>query len=1205
MNNAIYVDLGFKGKNKIRFLIDTGASISTLKQRMVQKSEINDKEIIPISGLVGKTKTVGTIQGALDLTSATIDHKFHILPDDLLIPVEGIIGSDFLRDFDAIIDFEMFQLILSVSNFKVSLDLVDGNQTNFLEILPRCEKTYWIKSCLCDERVILPNTLCKDVFIAGSVCRPMEGNIPVRILNTRDEKVKIKFSEIQSYPADEFSILSFENSNNDRKSRLKKLESELRISHLNPEERCTISQICQKYNEVFHLDGDKLTVTNVSKAEIKLKPDTSPVYCKPYRLPQSQKQNLEKEVDKLLKDEIIEPCFSSWNAPILIVPKKVDPVTGIQKFRLVIDFRKLNSKVEDDKFPLPNISDILDMLGGAQYFSCLDLSQGYYQMELDENSRPCTAFSTDKGHYQLTRLPMGLKISPSIFSRMMSVAMSGLTYSRCFVYLDDLIVFGKTLEDHNKNLIDVFKRLIQVNLKLHPQKCNFLKKEIVYLGHLITDNGILPDPSKSEVVQKFPTPQDPDEVRRFVQFANYYRKFIPNFATIAAPLNKLLKKNVSFNFDETCMAAFDKLKSLLISPQILQFPNFENEFVLSTDASGYGIGAVLCNSDMRPVSYASRMLNKAEVNYSTIEKELLAVVWAVKHFRPYLFGNHFYIKTDHRPLIYLFSLKESSARLTKFRLLLEEYNFTIEYTPGKENSVADALSRIRVKSEDLTKLRICITTRAQSKKINNTKLTSETAQKLLNPLEESENSLELRLVRNIDDEYSNQNLDIFQGKNRLEAYVPEKKVVMIEWPKTYTDSGLSTYRDMLATDVKAICGPLKVKSVYFNKKELHFVKQKRLFNRWKKILTEILKPAGIKIQIIENIENVDDTATRKIIMNDYHALPTGGHAGINRMLRNIRKKYCWTGMQKDIAMFVKACEFCQKHKQINPKRQPMVITSTAEKCFEKIFVDLVGPLETSLEENRYILTVQDDLTKFVEAVPIKTKETDIVAKALVENVILKYGIPDQICSDQGKEFMSEIFTKICKLLKIKQLSSTAYHHETLGALENSHKILGSYLRIYANDKPQTWDEWLPFYVFTYNTSVHSETGYSPFELLYGRQCKLPSNIPIKLDTFYTYEDYLSELKHKLKVTHADAHETLEKGKRTRKEFYDRKYRVQEANFEPGTLVLVKNENRKKLDPVYKGPYEVVEDRGVNCSIKIKKKIVTIHKNRIKPFFAAN
>lgn len=346
---------------------------------------------------------------------------------------------------------------------------------------------------------------------------------------------------------------------------------------------------------------------------------------------------------------------------------------------------------------MPNITEILDSLSGAINFSHLDLAQGYHQIELDPESRKCTAFTTERGQFQMKRLPMGLKISPSAFSRAMTVAMSGLNYSRCFLYLDDLIVFGNNLQNHNQNLIKILEKLRKVQFKLNPNKCQFLKKEILYLDHIISADAILQDPEKIRAVNEFPVPKHAAKCKRFVAFANYYRRYIKNFADIAAPLNRLSKKNVVFEWTTECQVAFDKLKQLLANPPILQYPNFnaDNTFILKTDASGQALGAVLCNGDDKPVAYESRSLNKAEKNYSTIEKELLGVTWAVRHFRPYLYARKFIIQTDHRPLIYLFGMTNLSSRLTKFGLTLEEYDFTIQYIRGIRN-VADALSRIEI-----------------------------------------------------------------------------------------------------------------------------------------------------------------------------------------------------------------------------------------------------------------------------------------------------------------------------------------------------------------------------------------------------------------------------------------------------------------------------------------------------------------------------
>lgn len=1229
INNSKYVD----------FLIDTGASICTIKQKVLNgNASIKTEKRTSIEGIAGKVKTLGTCYNIINFENQCTNYEFHVVEDSFPIPVDGIIGADLLKDLKSKLDLEKFLLYCKINNTTIVIPIHSHENTLSITIAPRCEETHWINTIHTTDQVYHPQEICKDVFIAGTIAKPIKGKMPFKILNTGNEAVKINWKEPKSTPASEHFILNYKNSEKSQTERIKKITAEIKLDTLNKEESHELISICKKYQDIFHLDGDKLTCTNIGTAGITLKTGVTPKYTKPYRLPHSQKQEVHKEIQKMLADNIIEPSTSAWNSPILIVPKKKDPVTGLQKFRMVIDYRKLNEQIEDDKFPLPNINDIFDMLGGASYFSCIDLSQGYYQVELDPQGRPCTAFSTENGHYQLTRLPMGLKISPSVFSRMMSIAMSGLTYSRCFVYLDDLIIFGRNLQQHNKNLIEVFQRLRDVNLKIHPGKCTFLRKEVLYLGHILSENGILPDPTKSEIMKNYPIPKNADEVRRFVAFANYYRKFIPEFATITIPLNRLLRKNVEFNFNKDCQKAFEIIKEILISPKVLQFPNFDKDFILRTDASGFALGAILSNFDDKPIAYASKTLNNAEKNYSTIEKELLAIVWSIKHFRPYLFGRHFKILTDHRPLVYLFSLNEPSSRLTKFRLQLEEYNFTVEYSPGKENCTADALSRITLKSQDLQALYIAVTTRsaAKNKEQNNNNekqlitedATEPTLQELLKPPDCGSQIIELKIVKNFEEDIEKiQGRDIIVGPNKVIAYIPRSNCLLWKWTNDSTTARSASYKAMLLRDVQKICGPLEIKKLYINKGELrklsdgHSKNNKNVMNElneystevstennkinkinnMKKYINEMFKETNIIIHVIEKAKNIEDLAVRKLILNDYHILPTSGHAGINRMLKNIKKRYYWTGLQQDIITYIKHCTICQKNKHINRKKQPMEITTTAETSFEKIYMDLVGPLEETENGSKYILTIQDELTKFMEAIPLANKEANTVAKGLVEKFILKYGMPLKIASDQGTEFINDVLKRLCNLLKIEQMHSTAYHHESIGALENSHKVLGAYLRSYVTQQHSEWDTWLPYYVFSYNTSVHSSTKYTPYELVYGKKCNLPSNIGNKIDPVYNYDDYIIELKHKLQVAQKDTRETLIGNKQNRKNTYDRDYKTKNDRFEQGDLVLLKNENRKKLDPIYIGPFEVLDDKGVNCEIKYGNKKMIVHKNRLKPF----
>ncbi|GJQ86387.1 hypothetical protein Trydic_g8477, partial [Trypoxylus dichotomus] len=403
----------------------------------------------------------------------------------------------------------------------------------------------------------------------------------------------------------------------------------------------------------------------------------------------------------MLKQNIITPSSSPWNSPVWIVPKKAD-ASGRKKWRIVIDYRKLNEISVGDSYPLPNIIDILDQLGHSKYFTTIDLTSGFHQIPMDPEDASKTAFSVPTGHYQFQRMPFGLRNAPSTFQRLMNTVPAGIQNSRCFVYLDDIVVYGADLQTHNSRLKEVFDRLAMYNFKIQPDKCEFLRKEVMYLGHLITENGVKPDPSKVEAVQQYPQPKSQNDIRSFLGLAGYYRRFISDFSKIAQPLTKLLKKGQAFQWTSAQEEAFESLKSSITSEPLLIYPDFTQPFILSTDASNYAIGTILSQGKIdedRLIAYTSRTLNKAEGNYSTIEKELLAIVWATKHFRPYLYGRKFLILSDHRPLKYLFSVKDPSSRLLRWRLAIEEYNYEIDYRARKKNQHADSLGRIQLESQ--------------------------------------------------------------------------------------------------------------------------------------------------------------------------------------------------------------------------------------------------------------------------------------------------------------------------------------------------------------------------------------------------------------------------------------------------------------------------------------------------------------------------
>ena len=642
---------------------------------------------------------------------------------------------------------------------------------------------------------------------------------------------------------------------------------------------------------------------------------------------------------------------------------------------------------------------------------------------------------------------------------MMNTVLSGLTGTRCFLYLDDIVVYARSLVEHNNKLREVLTRLRQYKLKLQPEKCQFLRKEVSYLGHVITEDGVRPDPQKVTAIEGFPTPTTPKELKAFCGTASYYRRFIPNCSRIASPLYKLLKKDANFEWKEAQENAFQHLKSQLIKQPILQYPDFSQEFLLTTDASNQGLGAVLSQGPVGkdlPVAYASRSLNKAELHYTTSEKELLAIVWAIKYFRPYLYGRKFKIVSDHKPLVWIMNVKDPGSRLMRWRIHLAEYNYEIVHKSGVQNTNADALSRIG------------------------------------------------------------------------------------------------------------------------------------------------------RVSALERPVEVADDKTKKEILYEFHDSPLGGHRGMNRTYKAISSQYTWPKMKSEVEDYVRRCKNCQVNKILTPRNKaPLQVTTTAEQPFEKCYLDVVGPLPVTTSGNKYILTFQDDLSKYVVAVPMERQDADTVARAFVEKIVLLYGIPQIVQTDQGSNFMSEMFKDTCRLLKIKKIQSTAFHPESQGSIERSHRVLAEYLRHYVSEDQTDWDAWVPFAAYVYNTTQHSATKYTPFELLFGRPSTIPTSLKKPPEISYNYDNYAAELKGRLQTAHQQARKSLMESKVKSKEYFDRT--TVPSKFRVGDKVLMFDETvrrgrSRKLGAQWIGPYTITEMDKVNATIAKGRKLVKVHINRLKPFY---
>ena len=461
---------------------------------------------------------------------------------------------------------------------------------------------------------------------------------------------------------------------------------------LGNDEMKQLKELLRESADVFALDDSELGCTDLVRHVIDTG-DHSPLRQPPHRTPMVYRDKIEQLVDEMQGRGIIRPSTSPWASPVVLVPKKDGSL------RFCIDYRRLNAITKKDVYPLPRIDDIFDTLGGAKFFTSLDLASGYWQVELDEDARAKSAFATYQGLFEFTRMPFGLCNAPATFQRIMQLVLAGLEWRHCFVYLDDILVVSRTFEEHIGHLREVFNRLRSAGLRLKPKKCLILRDEVPYLGHVISARGVRPDPSKTEKVQHFPVPYDVTSVRQFIGLASYYRRFVPDFARIAAPLHALTRKNVVFKWSGACAMAFQQLKEALITAPILACPKFGPgvEFVLETDASGVGLGAVLSqlqdDGQLHPVAYASRSLDTSEKNYGISELETLGLVWAARHFRPYILGHHTTVYTDHSACLSLLQRARPSGKLARWALAIQELDLTIRHRSGRQNSNADALSR--------------------------------------------------------------------------------------------------------------------------------------------------------------------------------------------------------------------------------------------------------------------------------------------------------------------------------------------------------------------------------------------------------------------------------------------------------------------------------------------------------------------------------
>jgi hypothetical protein len=543
-----------------------------------------------------------------------------------------------------------------------------------------------------------------SLIVARALVDPSNCTLPLRIVNTSNTELviyaNIRLATCQAYSS--VMKLNADGETDEGIRMMRKVDEtehnlernddtlpnhlinlfESSCTNLSEEQSSQLKGLLKRHSGAFAKSKNDLGCSDLIKHKINTG-DAIPIKQNPRRLPLAKRQEADSEIQRMLDNDIIEPSKSPWASRIALVPKNDGTV------RFCVDFRKLNNMTKKDSYPLPRIDDCLDALRGAKWFSTVDLQSGYWQVQMDECDKEKTAFVTCRGLYQFRVMAFGLCNAGACFERLMVCVLAGLNCQIYLLYLDDVIIFAATFEQ-------VIAKINEHNLKISPSKCSFFQEKVNFLGHVVSGEGISTDPEKIAAVTRWPIPKSVHDVRSFLGICSYYRRFIKNFSEIARPLYKLTEKGEKFNWSQECQVAMTTLQRCLTSAPILCYPDTTKTFILDTDASGFGMGAVLSqihDNQEHVVAYYSKIPSKPERQYCVTRRELLAIVQSIKHFHHYLYGTQLLVRRDHGDLNWLLNFKIPEGQMARWLEVLASYHFTIQHRPGRQHSNADGSSR--------------------------------------------------------------------------------------------------------------------------------------------------------------------------------------------------------------------------------------------------------------------------------------------------------------------------------------------------------------------------------------------------------------------------------------------------------------------------------------------------------------------------------
>ncbi len=906
--------------------------------------------------------------------------------------------------------------------------------------------------------------------------------------------------------------------------------------------------------------------------------DVPPIKCRARPINPWLETDLKRQLDDLKNRKVIEASKSPWSFPMVAAPKK----NG--KIRWCVDYRKLNDITLKDSYPIPCIEDNLARLSRAKIFSCLDGSGAFHVIDVRPQDRPKTAFSTPWGSFQYRRMPFGLTNGPASYSRLVQLALDGIPPSVAMPYLDDIIVTSTTPQEHVANLTRILQVHRQAGLKLQPSKCQLFREEVEYLGHLVSAHGVKPVPTYLKVIKDWPMPTTKSEVRIFLGKAGYYRRFIKGYSGIAGPLSDVAGKGTPeeekevLEETEDMRHAFEELKQRLLTAPILAYPRFDSDepFVLDTDWShdANAIGGVLSQKQdgkERVIQYGSKKLSKSQRSYGATKGELTAFLYFAKHWSYYLRHRPFILRTDHHPLKTIRSMQPQTSHTLRMMSACAELEFDVVHRAGTKHNNADALSRAPhvadapdAQDDVATDEEIVI----QSMMLKETEHFEEA--------ETSNHSIsDLQQLRSKLPQLQEED-DVLQMLRRA---LEEEEDPLQQLSQAAVPPDLRTYaamKDNLLLDEQGI---LTVR---------HPTNGRQLL-----CLPEALWAPAIQL-----------------------AHEEGGHAGVDATTDRLSRVVYFPRLKAEVSDFLRNCLACQKKRGTIKTQRGILHSTLAGFPFQRLSMDFVGPIHEkglTSSKNKYIFTVRDTFSKWLEAFPVPSATSASALQSLLTHVFPRFGIPEVLHSDRGTHFTSQIFQQVADRLGIKHTLTPAYNPKS-NPVERAHQDLGNILRATMQETGQPWEQLLPQAVFAMNTSVHTSTGISPFRVLFGRDPSTPLHLiygdPNNRKQYPGAAQFADELQERLSASHQAVRKELQRAVERRR----RQYQGNQQIYQPGQLVWLFSPAltpglSKKLQTFWTGPWTIIQ-RMNQVVYKIRpdvswktKKDQLVSVDRLKPYHA--